>query len=207
MELMPVYDPQFKEQIVKKMMPPHNQSVAKISRDTGVAVPTLYSWKKLFCNQGFVVPAKSSRPDDWDFYQSEPGRQVIGKKSLYLLRNADTKSKGLGFALAGNFYPDYLLWLVDDETGEQCLNFIDPKGIRQMNLTDPKLGLYKEVKVLQEKLADPKLTLNAFILSGTPFDSLINVTCKKSDLEDRHVLFMNEGGSAYLSKMFSKISR
>lgn len=141
------------------------------------------------------------------FYQSEPGRQVIGKKSLYLLRNADTKSKGLGFALAGNFYPDYLLWLVDDETGEQCLNFIDPKGIRQMNLTDPKLGLYKEVKVLQEKLADPKLTLNAFILSGTPFDSLINVTCKKSDLEDRHVLFMNEGGSAYLSKMFSKIAR
>ena len=25
-----------------------------------------YSWKKLFRNQGFVVPAKSSRPDDWD---------------------------------------------------------------------------------------------------------------------------------------------
>jgi hypothetical protein len=141
------------------------------------------------------------------FYQSELGRQVIRKKSLYLLRNADTKAKGLGFALAGNFYPDYLLWLVDDETGEQCLNFIDPKGIRQMNLTDPKLGLYKEVKVLQNKLADPKLTLNAFILSGTPFDSLINVTCKKSDLEDRHVLFMNEGGSVYLSKMFSKITR
>ena len=63
---MPVYGPQFKEQIVKKMMPPHNQSVAQISRDTGVAVPTLYSWKKLFRNQGFVVPAKSSRPDDWD---------------------------------------------------------------------------------------------------------------------------------------------
>jgi len=66
MELMPVYGPQFKEQIVKKMMPPYNQSVAQISRDTGVAVPTLYSWKKLFRNQGFVVPAKSSRPDDWD---------------------------------------------------------------------------------------------------------------------------------------------
>jgi hypothetical protein len=141
------------------------------------------------------------------FYQSELGRKVIGKKSLYLLRNADTKAKGLGFALAGNFYPDYLLWLVDDETGEQCLNFIDPKGIRQMNLTDPKLGLYREVKVLQDKLADPKLTLNAFILSGTPFDSLINVNCEKSDLEDRHVLFMNEGESVYLSKMFAKITR
>lgn len=66
MELVPVYGPQFKEQIVKKMMLPRNHSVDQISRDTGVAVPTLYSWKKLFRKQGFVVPAKSSCPDDWD---------------------------------------------------------------------------------------------------------------------------------------------
>lgn len=138
------------------------------------------------------------------FYQSPLGQQIIGKRSLYLLRNADTKAKGLGFALAGNFYPDYLLWLVDEETGQQCLNFIDPKGIRQMNLTDPKLGLYKEVKVLQDKLGDPKLTLNAFILSGTAFGDLLNVTCKQQELEDRNVLFMDEGGPAYLKKMFER---
>ncbi|WP_301101480.1 DEAD/DEAH box helicase family protein [Propionivibrio sp.] len=138
------------------------------------------------------------------FYQSPLGQQIIGKRSLYLLRNADTKAKGLGFALAGNFYPDYLLWLVDEETGQQCLNFIDPKGIRQMNLTDPKLGLFKEVKVLQEKLGDPKLTLNAFILSGTAFGDLLNVTCKQQELEDRNVLFMDEGGPAYLKKMFER---
>lgn len=141
-----------------------------------------------------------------NFYQSPFGQQVIGKRSLYLLRNADTKAKGLGFALAGNFYPDYLLWLVDDETGEQCLNFIDPKGIRQMNLNDPKLGLYKEVKVLQEKLGDPKLTLNAFILSGTAFSDLLNVTCKQSELEERNVLFMNDGGANYLKKLFRRVN-
>ena len=138
------------------------------------------------------------------FYQSPLGQQIIGKRSLYLLRNADTKAKGLGFALAGNFYPDYLLWLVDEETGQQCLNFIDPKGIRQMNLTDPKLGLYKEVKVLQDKLGDPMLTLNAFILSGTAFGDLLNVTCKQQELEERNVLFMDEGGPAYLKKMFER---
>lgn len=59
------------------------------------------------------------------FYRSELGRQVLGNRSLYLLRNADTKAKGLGFALAGNFYPDFLLWLVD--TDKQSLSFIDPK--------------------------------------------------------------------------------
>ena len=140
------------------------------------------------------------------FYKSPLGRDIIGKCSLYLLRNADTKAKGLGFALAGNFYPDFLLWLVDDETGEQWLNFIDPKGLRQMNLNDPKLGLYKEVKLLQGKLGDPKLTLNAFIVSGTQFESLLNVSCKQADLEERNVLFMSDGGPVYLKKMFERIT-
>jgi hypothetical protein len=107
--------------------------------------------------------------------------------------------------LAGNFYPDFLLWLVDDATGEQWLNFIDPKGLRQMNLNDPKLCLYKEVKVLQEKLGDPKLTLNAFIVSATQFASLLNVSCEQNDLEERNVLFMPDGGQVYLKKLFDRI--
>ena len=151
----------------------------------------------------FDAPSEVSFVRDLEnFYSSSLGKQVIGKRSLYLLRNADTKAKGLGFALAGNFYPDFLLWLVDDETSEQWLNFIDPKGIRQMNLHDPKLGLYKEVKVLEAKLADPKLTLNAFIVSGTSFADLLNVSVKKSDLEQRNVLFMEDGGATYLKKVF-----
>lgn len=139
------------------------------------------------------------------FYQSPAGRQIIGKRSLYLLRNADNKAKGLGFALAGNFYPDFLLWLVDNETGNQWLNFVDPKGLRQMNLTDPKLQLYREVKKIQEKLADPKLTLNAFIVSATRFANLLNVACDQSELEARNVLFMDDGGAVYLKKMFERM--
>lgn len=141
------------------------------------------------------------------FYKSDLGRKVIGKRSLYLLRNADNKSKGLGFALAGNFYPDFLLWLVDDETGEQWLNFVDPKGLFKLSLSDPKFGLYKEVKVLQEKLGDPLLTLNAFILSVTKFSDLLNTPCSQGDLEHRNVLFMDDGGPVYLRKMFDRTTR
>ncbi len=154
----------------------------------------------------FDAPSEVTFVRDLEAFHNSPlGQQVIGKRSLYLLRNADTKAKGLGFALAGNFYPDFLLWLVDDETGEQWLNFIDPKGLRKMSLNDPKLGLYKEVKIIQEKLGDPKLTLNAFIVSGTQFSSLLNVSCEQPDLEDRNVLFMNDGGQVYLKKMFERI--
>lgn len=70
----------------------------------------------------------------------EKGRlkEWTGDKDLYLLRNAANKAKGLGFALAGNFYPDFLLWLVDRESGRQWLTFIDPKGIRHMTWEHPK---------------------------------------------------------------------
>jgi len=141
-----------------------------------------------------------------NFYNSDKGKEVIGDRSLYLLRNADTKNKGLGFALAGNFYPDYLLWLVDSKNGTQWLSFVDPKGIRNMDLNDPKFGLYTEVKVIEEKIGDPNLKLFAFILSATRFDSLLNVKVDQSDLEDRNLLFMDEGANKYLSKLFAKLN-
>ena len=147
------------------------------------------------------------------FYHSPAGKEVIGARSLYLLRNADSEKKGLGFALAGNFYPDFLLWLVDDATGQQWLSFVDPKGIRNLDLSHPKLRLYKEVKTLESTLAsqakpgEPPLVLNAFVLSATRFGDLVNVgdPAKKIELEDRHVLFMEDGGASYLEKMFTRI--
>lgn len=144
------------------------------------------------------------------FYLSANGKSAIGTRSLYLLRNAASEDKGLGFALAGNFYPDFLLWLVDDATGKQWLTFVDPKGLRNLDLSHPKLGLYKEVKELQKSLTkagEPELVLNAFILSPTHFSSLLNIgSTNKNDLEARHVLFMEDGGSHYLGKMFAVLN-
>ncbi len=148
------------------------------------------------------------------FYNSAEGKKVIGQRSLYLLRNAASADKGLGFALAGNFYPDFLLWLVDDVSGKQWLTFVDPKGLRNLDLSHPKLGLYKEVKTLEKTLSgqtksgEAPLVLNAFILSPTKFTDLLNVgdPTKKADLESRNVLFMEDGASTYLKKLFSTLT-
>lgn len=163
-------------------------------------------------------PLAFDAPSEWAFvrdleafYNSPDGKAAIGARSLYLLRNADREQKGLGFALAGNFYPDFLLWLVDDDTDRQWLTFIDPKGLRNMDLSHPKLGLYKEVKTLETALArpgEPPLVLNAFVLSPTKFSDLLNVgdPTKKVELENRHVLFMEDGGSNYLKKLFAVLA-
>lgn len=61
------YSSEFKEQIVRKMMPPSNQTVARISRETGIAAPTLYSWRNQFRTQGHVVPASDTNPEGWNW--------------------------------------------------------------------------------------------------------------------------------------------
>lgn len=143
------------------------------------------------------------------FYHSAAGKAAIGERSLYLMRNADTKAKGLGFATAGNFYPDFLLWLVDETTGHQWLTFIDPKGLLHQDINSPKLQLYREIKNIEADMGDAALTLNAFILSVTPFQQLLNLdpATTQADLESRHLLFMDApADSSYLTKLFASLS-
>ena len=99
-------------------------------------------------------------------YVEDHAAELAGK-SLYLLRN---KSRvGMGFFEAGNFYPDYILWIDTPET--QYISFIDPKGLMHIRPDDPKIEFYKTIKDLETRLsptADGKrIVLNSFIMSGT----------------------------------------
>jgi transposase-like protein len=60
------YSNELKQQLVRKMMPPHNRSVASISQETGISAPTLYAWKHHFQEQGQVIPKRAGKPDSWD---------------------------------------------------------------------------------------------------------------------------------------------
>jgi hypothetical protein len=98
---------------------------------------------------------------------TEQNPEVFSGKSLYLLRN---KSKvGMGFFEAGNFYPDYVLWI--DTPDVQYVNFIDPKGLMNIMPDDPKVEFYNKIKDLEARLqptSDKTIVLNSFIMSGTP---------------------------------------
>lgn len=94
-------------------------------------------------------------------------QETLKDKSLYLLRN---KSKvGMGFFEAGNFYPDFILWI--DAGDVQYISYIDPKGLLHIRPDDPKIAFYKTIKELEKRLAptagDKKIILNSFIMSGT----------------------------------------
>lgn len=93
-------------------------------------------------------------------------------KRIFLLRN---KSKvGMGFFEAGNFYPDYILWIDTPDT--QYISFIDPKGLMHFTPQDEKIKFYKTIKDLESRLAakpsSKNIVLNSFIMSSTPAGQL-----------------------------------
>jgi len=59
------YSEEFKESVIKKMMPPNPMSVRQLSKDTGVSDVTLYKWRKYYRNRGIAVPSDQSKPEAW----------------------------------------------------------------------------------------------------------------------------------------------
>ena len=59
------YSEEFKESVVKRMMPPNPVSVSQLVKETGVSDVTLYKWRKMYRNRGMAVPADNSNPENW----------------------------------------------------------------------------------------------------------------------------------------------
>ena len=86
-------------------------------------------------------------------------------RELYILRNM-SRGRGIGFFEAGNFYPDFILWILDKNL--QRISFVDPKGIRNLQgIGDPKIAFYDTIKNIEKRLGDPNIILNSFIVSVT----------------------------------------
>jgi len=93
-------------------------------------------------------------------------------KQLYVLRN-QSRGRGIGFFEAGNFHPDFIIWMLHDN--KQYITFADPKGIRNLSITDPKLVFYQTIKEMEERLDDSSVVLNSLIISNTNYVDLINL--------------------------------
>lgn len=127
---------------------------------------------------------------------------------LFFLRNF-ARGQGIGFFQSGTFYPDFILWLEIDT--KQIISFIDPKGLMFVEQDDPKLSLYTFLKDLNIKLNNPKIHLNSFTISATPFDIYKSKQyfSKTSidELAKRHILFpylkKDIKNSNYISTMFN----
>lgn len=119
-------------------------------------------------------------------------------KELYLLRNL-SRGRGVGFFEAGNFHPDFILWLV--EGVKQRVVFVDPKGIRNLGPDDPKIAFYETVKEIEQRLDNPNVRLESFIVSNTPSQTMKMLWgMEKAEMQERHIVFQ-EDRALYVEKI------
>lgn len=131
------------------------------------------------------------------FHDNDGG--FFADKQLYLLRNL-SKGRGVGFFEAGNFHPDFIVWLLLG-CGQHVI-FVDPKGIRNLGATDPKIQFYTTIKDIERRLGDPAVRLDSFIVSNTPSHTMRMLWgMDKPGMVARHILFQEEDEDTYVKMM------
>jgi hypothetical protein len=166
--------------------------------------PLIYAGDNLIEVKPVVLENEGERDfvlDLQTFCDSDQGKKFLKDKELYLLRNL-SRGRGIGFFEAGNFYPDFILWLLAN--GKQYVTFIDPKGLRNLEGPgDPKIQFYQTIKDLERQLGDSAVVLNSFIISSTPLSQVKwwNKGMSEEDFAARNVLFRRGDQTNYINKL------
>ena len=129
--------------------------------------------------------------EDLKMYHDQHGA-FFETRELYLLRNL-SKGRGVGFFEAGNFHPDFILWLVSGP--KQHIIFVDPKGIRNLGPTDPKIQFHATIKEIEQRLGNPEVTLSSFIVSNTPAHTMQMLWGMDiAQMAERNIVFQEDPG-------------
>ena len=59
------YSPEFKEAMLRRMLPPNNESITKIAKEEGLSEQTLRNWRDKARKEGYAAPGTDASPDDW----------------------------------------------------------------------------------------------------------------------------------------------
>jgi len=64
-QLVSRYSEERKQQILSKLLPPSNMSVAEVARTEGISEQTLYNWQNKAKQQGRPVPGNKPTSEQW----------------------------------------------------------------------------------------------------------------------------------------------
>lgn len=131
----------------------------------------------------------------------ESGHTLLANTEVFLLRNESRK--GVGFFEIGGFYPDFMLWIVRDDT--QWLVFVDPKGLgRIADLKGwSKLRLWASLQEIEARNPVLGVHLDSWLVSVTP---RLQAPVEFQDLAksiENHVVFQSESG--YIERLFREV--
>tara|TARA_R110002096_G_scaffold14761_17_gene52038 strand:- start:775 stop:4077 length:3303 start_codon:yes stop_codon:yes gene_type:complete len=120
---------------------------------------------------------------------------------VFLLRN-ESRGRGMGFFEAGNFYPDFLLWLVNGK--KQSLAFIEPHGLQHEGPGHKKIAFHQTIKEIEARIGNRDVSLSSFIITPTRHAKL-NWGLTIDQLNEMNVYFMEDQVEAYVRAIFEKL--
>lgn len=59
------YSPELKESLLRRMLPPNNESITKIAREEGISEQTLRNWRDKARADGMPATGTDAQPDEW----------------------------------------------------------------------------------------------------------------------------------------------
>ena len=59
------YSKELKDALLRRMLPPNNESIIKISKEEGISEQTLRNWRDKARRDGYAAPGTDAIPDDW----------------------------------------------------------------------------------------------------------------------------------------------
>jgi len=144
------------------------------------------------------------------YWEKQKDESLAGKE-VFLLRNL-SRGKGVGFFEESGFYPDFILWIVD-ENGQRIV-FIEPHGMLHAKayIHDEKARLHERLPELAKDIADRSerkdIILDAYIISVTPYNDLYqrydDGTWDRARFAEKHILFQKRGPDYdYMTMLFA----
>lgn len=141
------YSIERREAVLKKLLPPHNLSVAEVARSENISAQTLYTWRKQAKEQGIPVPGHSKTSEQWS---------ADAKLAIVIATASFSESELSQYCREKGLYPDQVKqWKQDCLTGMTAAPTQRIQD-RQQSKADKKQirRLEKELKRKEKALAE-----------------------------------------------------
>jgi hypothetical protein len=181
----------------KRLIQEENSNLPRIHFDRHLYLPLLLEQtdKAQMIPPG-LKPSEANFVRDLKQYWNEEKDKSLAGKEVFLLRNL-SRGKGIGFFDGRRFYPDFILWLLENR--KQFIIFVEPHGIvyAKPYIHDVKAHLHERLPALAEEVGKRSglqdIELDSYIISATPFDDARqrydDGTWDREKFAEKHILF------------------
>ena len=194
-----------------KLIKEENSGLPRLYFDRSIYLPLLLKKGSVLTADPPLLEESEERfvRDLKDYWEAEKDKSLAGKE-IFLLRNL-SRGKGVGFFEESGFYPDFILWIVDEK--KQRIVFIEPHGMLHAKAYehDEKASLWERLRELGKEVGRRSgrqdITLDSFIISATPYDDLYkrydDGSWDRDKFAQHHILFQERNQDYdYLRKIF-----